>query len=71
MLVKEFGPDQEYVVDADVLEVKFAVPPAQTGVFTCGLSAGGMGLITTEVLAVVVPQAFVTASEIGKVPAVE
>lgn len=58
------------MVEADASEVKLAVPPAQTGLFTCGLSTGGIGLIMTEVFAVVVPQAFVTANEIGKVPAV-
>ena len=58
------------MVEGDASEVKLAVLPAHIGLFTCGLSTGGIGLITTEVFAVVVPQALVTASEIGKVPAV-
>ena len=57
-------------MEGDASEVKFAVPPAHTGLFTCGLSTGGIGRMMTDVFAVVVPQAFVTASEIGKVPAV-
>ncbi|MNE40639.1 hypothetical protein D3C80_1346730 [compost metagenome] len=34
------------------------------------MRAGGIGRITTDALAVVVPQAFVTANDTGKVPAV-
>lgn len=57
------------MVEAEAEEVKLAVLPAQTGLLTCGFNAGGMGLITTEAFAVVVPQALVTESEIGKIPA--
>lgn len=57
-------------MEAEASDVKLAVPPAHIGLLTCGLSSGGMGRMITVVLAVVVPQAFVTAKEIGKVPAV-
>ena len=56
VLVKPFGPVQEYVAPAIVLPVKLIVPPIHTGPLLEAVGGEGMVFTTTVVVAALLVQ---------------